>query len=243
MINFFVRLAGGLVVRYGSRKAAEAAAKNIGGKVIKNVTKEVKDKAVSYTKLKNNPTVVDKIKAQLGIRPKQSKSMPRPGVSDKPKGADVGKLAQTASHARTRNKTLATLIGGSALYNALTKEENGKVEADLIPKKKKTPSKIAKKKKPTSKIADKDLPKPRPKNKKKGVTFEFETIPKGKTGKKKLYTGGALKKTTPAQKGLRKLPTAVRNNMGYMHNGGSPSKGKKGVMVISIGVGKMKKKK
>ena len=27
-----------------------------------------------------------------------------------------------------------------------------------------------------------------------------------------------------------------------MHNGGSPSKGKKGVMVISIGVGKMKKK-
>ena len=51
-----------------------------------------------------------------------------------------------------------------------------------------------------------------------------------------------LKKPTPAQKGLRKLPTTVRNKMGYMHNGGSPSKGKKGVMVISIGVGKMKKK-
>lgn len=60
--------------------------------------------------------------------------------------------------------------------------------------------------------------------------------------KSKLSTGGALKKTTPAQKGLQKLPTAVRNKMGYMHNGGSPSKGKKGVMVISIGVGKMKKK-
>ena len=56
-----------------------------------------------------------------------------------------------------------------------------------------------------------------------------------------------LKKTTPAQKGLRKLPTTVRNKMGYMHNGGSVTKKKsikasRGILVLSIGVGKMKKK-
>ena len=54
--------------------------------------------------------------------------------------------------------------------------------------------------------------------------------------------GGSLKPVPSDNKGLSKLPTAVRNKMGYMHNGGSPSKGKKGVMVISIGVGKIKKK-
>ena len=56
-----------------------------------------------------------------------------------------------------------------------------------------------------------------------------------------------LKKTTPAQKGLKKLPTAVRNKMGYMKKGGSVTKKKsikasRGILVLSIGVGKMKKK-
>ena len=59
-----------------------------------------------------------------------------------------------------------------------------------------------------------------------------------------------LKETTPSQKGLRKLPKSVRNQMGYMKSGGVSTKKKtsknkkkdKGIMVVSISVGKVKKK-
>ena len=34
----------------------------------------------------------------------------------------------------------------------------------------------------------------------------------------------ALKKPSPKQAGLKKLPTAVRNKMGYMNMGGMPKK-------------------
>ena len=36
-----------------------------------------------------------------------------------------------------------------------------------------------------------------------------------------------LKTPTPAQKGLKKLPTPVRNKMGYMNKGGAAKKKKK----------------
>ena len=49
----------------------------------------------------------------------------------------------------------------------------------------------------------------------------------------------------PNQKGLKKLPTAVRNNMGYMYGGGMSNKKnmgsmdyRKGGLVIMIGTGK-----
>ena len=35
----------------------------------------------------------------------------------------------------------------------------------------------------------------------------------------------ALKKPTPKQAGLKKLPTAVRNKMGYMNRGGAVKSG------------------
>ena len=38
----------------------------------------------------------------------------------------------------------------------------------------------------------------------------------------------ALKTPSPSQKGLKKLPTAVRNKMGYMKKGGSVKKKKSG---------------
>ena len=38
--------------------------------------------------------------------------------------------------------------------------------------------------------------------------------------------GGAMKKPTAGQKGLRKLPTTVRNKMGYMAKGGAARRGK-----------------
>ena len=60
----------------------------------------------------------------------------------------------------------------------------------------------------------------------------------------------ALKKTTPSQTGLKKLPTPVRNKMGYLSSGGAPTKKKidkkkknKDITVVSITIGKIKKKK
>tara|TARA_R110001632_G_scaffold193003_1_gene313899 strand:+ start:52 stop:363 length:312 start_codon:yes stop_codon:yes gene_type:complete len=45
---------------------------------------------------------------------------------------------------------------------------------------------------------------------------------------KNMNKGGALQKTSPSQKGLKKLSTSVRNKMGYMSKGGMASnKGKK----------------
>ena len=38
--------------------------------------------------------------------------------------------------------------------------------------------------------------------------------------------GGSLKKVKPSQKGLKKLPTKVRNKMGYMKKGGTVGMGK-----------------
>lgn len=45
---------------------------------------------------------------------------------------------------------------------------------------------------------------------------------------KNMNKGGVLQKTSPSQKGLKKLSTSVRNKMGYMSKGGMASKkGKK----------------
>jgi len=46
--------------------------------------------------------------------------------------------------------------------------------------------------------------------------------------KKKGYAAGGLKDPSASQTGLKKLPKTVRNNMGYMNEGGMPKK-KKGM--------------
>ena len=45
-------------------------------------------------------------------------------------------------------------------------------------------------------------------------------------GKVKKKMGGSLKPVKPSQKGLKKLPTKVRNKMGYMKKGGRVGMGK-----------------
>jgi len=61
----------------------------------------------------------------------------------------------------------------------------------------------------------------------------------GMMKKKKGYAaGGAMKKASSAQKGLKKLPSSVRNKMGYMAKGGMTKK-KKGYAKGGV----MKKKK
>jgi hypothetical protein len=63
----------------------------------------------------------------------------------------------------------------------------------------------------------------------------------GKT-RKKMNMGGTTLKTVPSgNTGLKKLPTPVRNKMGYMSKGGTPKKANKGMLIISIGMKKKKK--
>ena len=50
-----------------------------------------------------------------------------------------------------------------------------------------------------------------------------------------------LKKPTPSQKGLKKLPSSIRNKMGYLNKGGVPKKANKGMLIITIGAAKKKK--
>jgi hypothetical protein len=45
---------------------------------------------------------------------------------------------------------------------------------------------------------------------------------------KKMSMGGAMKDVPASKKGLAKLPTEVRNKMGYKKNGGAIGKAKMG---------------
>ena len=49
---------------------------------------------------------------------------------------------------------------------------------------------------------------------------------KGGMKKKGYAMGGAMKRPTANQKGLKKLPTNVRNKMGYMAKGGAARRGR-----------------
>ena len=71
---------------------------------------------------------------------------------------------------------------------------------------------------------------------------DYMNMKLGKT-RKKMSTGGALKATPASNTGLKKLPTSVRNKMGYMSKGGTPKKANKGMLVITIGSAKKMKKK
>ena len=170
MVKYIVML-GGLAVKYATKKAAETAAKNMGGKLLSKPTQKILDKAVSPKSLKNNPTMMEKIKAQIGIAPKQTKTMPRPGKIDQKKGIAVGKLSQTAYKRQKQFKAGAIVAGVGTLAYAAGKDAK---KDDKIAKKDtkgKAQAKTTTKK--TKKSTPPETPKSRPKKEKQGVTFEF----------------------------------------------------------------------
>ena len=133
---------------------------------------------------------------------------------------------------------------GDATLTKADKRRLGEAQADT---RNKTKPKVKKKKPsiPTEK------PTPRPKKKKEGVTFEFETIPKGNVG---MLASKKNLKPVPSGtkgKGLSMLPTKVRNKMGFMYGGGMAKKPrmsnmdyrKGGLLVVSIDMMKKKGKK
>jgi hypothetical protein len=255
----FIVMIGGVAVKYATKKLAQQAAKNIGGRYVSKPSKELIDKAVSpRSALKNNPTLADKIKANIGIPPKQSKSMPLVGRTSDKAGVDVGKLAQLAKKRRVQIGTGVPLVAltGKVAYEigkeAKESSKKGDAQADTVKDKEK-------KKKPIPKLTKDDMPKPRPKKKMymkersgKDSKVEFEAV-KGSVGlnatKKDLKPVPVGKKG----KGLSMLDKSVRNNMGFMYGGGMPMpskkprmsntdyrKASKGMLLIAIN---MKKKK
>ena len=78
-----------------------------------------------------------------------------------------------------------------------------------------------------------ELPKPKPTRGRPLPNRTATNVVMGPRGPKKMqgggmtkgYQRGGLKKPTADQKGLKKLPTEVRNNMGYMKAGGMTTKG------------------
>ena len=113
-----VRLVGGQIVKYTSKKAAQNAIAG-GGKLIQKPTQEMVKKAVTPSKLKNNPTF------------KQTKTMPRPGTIDQKKGIAVGKLSQTAYK---RQKQIQALVKAGLLTSPALLQTSGvkKSEADRL---------------------------------------------------------------------------------------------------------------
>jgi len=97
-----------------------------------------------------------------------------------------------------------------------------------------------------------------PQNKKKAgpvdpkgayTKVQERTLVKMKMGgmMKKAEDGGSLKKPTEDQKGLKALPTKVRNKMGFQKNGGAMKKAMMGSSMMQSPMmkkgGKMMKKK
>ena len=77
--------------------------------------------------------------------------------------------------------------------------------------------------------------------KEKGMASLRSRVTELAKNKKALNVGGAALKSVPsANTGLKKLPTPVRNKMGYMSKGGTPKKANKGMLIISIGMKKQK---
>jgi len=201
---------GGIAIKYATKKLAEQAVKNIGGKLISNPSAAVVRKALSPRKaLTNNPTLWDKIKSQVGISPKQSKSMPLVGRSDKNAGINVGKLERTASERRSQLKVgiPLALIAGKIGYD-MGKDKDTK--------------------KTTTKSSDKAVsgnkePKPKsiPKGLREGIAKDKKKVaPKVEDKKKQLmmkekYSGKDSKVKFNAKGGMMK-----KYSMGGMTNKG-----------------------
>jgi hypothetical protein len=124
-IGYFIVMAGGVAIKYATKKLAQQAAKKLKGKVLDNPSQKVIDKAMPYSKLVNKPTTAETLKAHiLGIAPKRTTTVPKPGRASDKDGVAVGKLQNVAKDTRKFLKGLG--IGGGAVALALSKSDKNK---------------------------------------------------------------------------------------------------------------------
>ena len=254
-MNPFIIQVGKVLIQTTAKQLPKFLTRFKGAKQIKNPTSAQVDKARKITGNLENFSKADKriLKKADTARPTIIQSLTGTGRTGAQETIKKG-LRGTGESRRSFAKgagaatgVIATVgAGGKLIYDAATKGGSTTAKSDVKSKKKKSSI-------PTEK------PTPRPKKKMfmkersgKDSDVEFGT---GKA-KTKLSTGGAtgLKKISDDQPGLKalkkKAPQVVRN-MGYLRKGSlvtkkktkGGSKGGKGILVVSIGVGKMTKKK
>lgn len=252
--SFILVQVGKAIIRIRPEKLGATLRRFKGAKEIKKPTDAQLDKSQTITKDLGNFNKADrKIVAKADrARPNLFETLFGTGRSS---GQKIMKEVPTGESRRaTKKLVVSTTVGtggGFALGKNSEKDKGGSTTVKSDEK-----SKKAKKKTPN---VPTEKPTPRPKTKQfmkersgKDSKVEFGT---GKA-KTKLSTGGAtgLKKISDDQPGLKalkkKAPGVVRN-MGYLRKGSlvtkkktkGGSKGGKGILVVSIGVGKMTKKK
>ena len=273
--SFILVQVGRAILRVRPEKLAATLRRFKGAKEIKKPTDAQVDKSQTITKDLGNFNKADrKIVAKADrARPNLFETLFGTGRSS---GQKIMKEVPTGESRRATKKLVVGTTVGTGGGFALGKDSE-KDKGDTTKSKTKTYAEMVKedKEKGKSKVLSRrapDAPPPKPKklkDKKEEKKFNLKTggkvtakerlveIKKEKLAakQKKLVKGSkgvatGLKMPTADQVGLKKLPTPVRNKMGYMYGGGMAKKPrmssmdyrKGGLLVISIDMMKKNKK-
>ena len=273
--SFILVQVGRAILRVRPEKLAATLRRFKGAKEIKKPTDAQVDKSQTITKDLGNFNKADrKIVAKADrARPNLFETLFGTGRSS---GQKIMKEVPTGESRRATKKLVVGTTVGTGGGFALGKDSE-KDKGDTTKSKTKTYAEMVKedKEKGKSKVLSRrapDAPPPKPKklkDKKEEKKFNLKTGGKGTAKErldeikkeklaakqKKLVKGSkgvatGLKMPTADQVGLKKLPTPVRNKMGYMYGGGMAKKPrmrsmdyrKGGLLVISIDMMKKNKK-
>ena len=273
--SFILVQVGRAILRVRPEKLAATLRRFKGAKEIKKPTDAQVDKSQTITKDLGNFNKADrKIVAKADrARPNLFETLFGTGRSS---GQKIMKEVPTGESRRATKKLVVGTTVGTGGGFALGKDSE-KDKGDTTKSKTKTYAEMVKedKEKGKSKVLSRrapDAPPPKPKklkDKKEEKKFNLKTGGKGTAKErldeikkeklaakqKKLVKGSkgvatGLKMPTADQVGLKKLPTPVRNKMGYMYGGGMAKKPrmssmdyrKGGLLVISIEMMKKNKK-
>tara|TARA_R100001082_G_scaffold54733_1_gene30040 strand:- start:131 stop:823 length:693 start_codon:yes stop_codon:yes gene_type:complete len=205
---------GQQIFRVAGTAAVKKATKILGGRIVNRVPKEFAKKKIkderALQKLLNEkePTTAEKIGNLFVKKPKRVKP-DSPGRTNVDEGISTGKIRlkghDRGEQVKGAGKATAVIAGVAApvalTYAALAKKNIKELEQQL-----KTETDEKNRLKLREAI-----------NEKVREAIEFD--PK-KDKKTKGMKQGGLTKPKENQTGLKKLPTAVRNKMGYMNRGG-----------------------
>jgi len=228
-IGYFIVMAGGVAIRYATKKLAQQAAKKLKGKVLDNPSQKVIDKAMPYSKLVNKPTTAETLKAHiLGIAPKRTPTVPKPGRASDKDGVAVGKLQNVAKDTRKFLKGLG--IGGGAVALALSKSDKNK---PTTKSKTKTYAEMVKEDKAKGKAkvlarrdnSEKPEPKPIPKGLRESIAKDKKKVKP--TPKKKPVAKNKVEEKKKKQLMMKEKYTGKDSNVKFNSRGGMLKKGKK----------------
>tara|TARA_R100000008_G_scaffold71707_1_gene49636 strand:- start:264 stop:1367 length:1104 start_codon:yes stop_codon:yes gene_type:complete len=185
------------------------------------------------------------VKSKTATKAQKKKAQDKIDAMDAKDEADYARSIRKSAQTRT-GQTRAGAKSRDPFFRALEMaKRDGELGEDyekLLPNQKKQVERAAA---AFKRLKDeKDLPKDVEKRNKELLRRKLGAMTKGDTS----FNQGGLKMPTANQTGLRKLPTSVRNKMGYMYGGGMSKKPKMGNMdyrkggMVLIALNLMKKK-